>query len=150
MRKENPILPPTYLLMAILLMIGIHFVAPIFQIISLPWTMVGFIPFIFGSRISIGADSQFKKRATTIKPFEKPSALVTDGWFMFSRNPMYLGFILVLVAVSILLGSFATTLVIVPFTILIQLKFIKFEEKMMAETFGEAWNQYVQKVRRWI
>ena len=150
MKKENPILPPTYLLISLLLMIAVHFAVPIYLITTSPWKLFGLIPVVLGLFISVRADAQFKRIATTIQPYEKPSAMVIDGWFKVSRNPMYLGFILVLVGVSILLGSLAPFLVIVPFTIILQLKFIQFEEKMMAETFGDVWNQYLQNVRRWI
>ena len=150
MRKENPILPPTYLLMALLLIIILNFTIPIIKIIPVPWNIIGLLPVMLGLWISIGADAQFKKRETTIKPFEKPSALVIDGWFKISRNPMYLGFVLVLVGISILLGSLTPFLVMVVFSIIMQLKFIRFEEQMMTETFGEEWEKYVQNVRRWI
>ena len=150
MMKEKPILPPTYLLMALLLMIILNFAIPIIKIIPVPWNVTGLLPLMLGLWISIGADAQFKKRETTIKPFKKPSALVIDGWFKISRNPMYLGFVLVLVGISILLGSLTPFLVMVVFSIIMQLKFIRFEEQMMTETFGEEWEKYVQNVRRWI
>ena len=149
-RKGAPILPPTYLLIAILLMVGVHFAAPIIQVVPGSWKITGLIPLFLGLIMSIGGDSQFKKEKTAIKPFDEPSIMVTGGWFKISRNPMYLGFILVLVGVSFLLGSLASFLVIFLFAIVIQMRFIRFEEKMMAETFGKDWNQYVQKVRRWI
>jgi len=150
MMKENPILPPTYLLIALLLMIILNFTLPIIKVIPVPWNIIGLLPIMFGLWISISADAQFKKRETTIKPFEKPSALVIDGWFKISRNPMYLGFVLVLFGISVLLGSITPFLIMVAFTIIIQYLFIRFEEKMMAETFGEEWKKYVQNVRRWI
>ena len=82
--------------------------------------------------------------------YEMPTALVTDGLFHHSRNPMYLGFVLVLLGVGLMFGSLTPILVIPVFTAILQLVFIRTEEKMMAEVFGPAWLDYSCKTRRWI
>ena len=95
-------------------------------------------------------DREFKINNTTVKPFEKSSILITSSVFKISRNPMYLGMVLVLIGISIFLGSVTPYIVVILFTVLINVLFIKTEEKMLAETFGDDWKEYKKKTRRWI
>ena len=66
----NRILPPTYLLMAILLMIVLHIVLPLTTVVSFPWSLAGLAPLLTGLALNILADRSFKRHRTTVKPFE--------------------------------------------------------------------------------
>jgi protein-S-isoprenylcysteine O-methyltransferase Ste14 len=147
---RQKLLPPTYFFLTSLLMIVIHFLVPIFRIIHFPWTLLGFIPAIIGIAMNIIADNAFKQRNTTVKPFRESSALLTDGLFRFTRNPMYLGFVLILLGIAIFLGSILPFLIAITFIVVIYRTFIQVEEKMLEETFGEEWQAYKKRVRRWI
>ena len=85
-----------------------------------------------------------------IKPFKRSSVLVTTGPYRYSRNPMYLGLVLILIGIAILQGSISPVLVIPVFIWLITNNIIKKEEKMLEETFGDAYLEYKKQVRRWI
>jgi len=148
--KVKRMLPPVYLFLSIVIMIILHFVFPLMRIIVFPLNLIGTLPFGLGIVINLIADTAFKKYNTTVKPFEKPTTLVTSGVFRFSRNPMYLGFVLVLAGIAILMGSLTPFLVIIAFAILIDTIFIRAEEEMLEQTFGDAWLKYKGKVRRWI
>ena len=87
---------------------------------------------------------------TTVKPFGEPSILVTDGVFRISRNPMYLGFALILMGVAVLMRPITPYIVIPLFVVLMDRGFIKAEEQMLLEKFGAAWLEYTKKTRRWI
>lgn len=148
--NRKPVLPPTYLLAAILVMFPLHFFLPGLKLLFSPWNLLGTLPLAFGVMMSTLAEKQFHQVKTTVKPFVQSTTLVTDGFFRYSRNPMYLGFTLVLVGIGIILGSLTPFLVIPVFIGLIQYKFILIEEQMMQKTFGCAWTAYAQKTRRWI
>lgn len=148
--NRKPILPPTYLLVALVVMIALHFIFPLTRIIPLPWNILGFAPLILGIAINIVADNAFKKANTTVKPFEESTALLTNGAFRLSRHPMYLGFVLILVGVAALLGSLTPWGVVPIFAVLMDRIFITVEERMMAQKFGAAWRAYKDKTRRWI
>lgn len=90
-------LPTTYLLLSIVTMAVLHFVFPVVKIIPFPWNLLAAIPFALGLALNLLADRAFKKHDTTVKPFEESTALATTGVFQVSRNPMYLGFVLILV-----------------------------------------------------
>lgn len=146
--KCKPSLPPTYLFISILIMVVLHFLFPVFKIILLPWSLLGILPLLFGLLINLIADRAFKRHSTTVKPFEKSTALITGGVFRLSRNPMYLGFVLILLGVAIFLGSLTPYIVVLGFVILMDVVFIRTEEQMLQSTFGEDWMQYKNKVRR--
>jgi len=143
-------LPPTYFLIFFLLSIGLHFIFPIRKIIFPPYAYLGFIFIIFGSVINIWADSLLKKNKTTVKPFEKPSYLVTKGPFSMSRHPIYLGFIFILFGLSILLGSITAFLLPFILVIIFERKFIIYEEKNLEEEFEKEYFDYKKRVRKWL
>ena len=144
------LMPTTYLLVAILLSIALHFLIPVSYVVPSPWNLIGLIPVVFGVWINISADQAFKKAKTTVKPFEESNVLIQDGVFRLSRNPMYLGFVSILLGISILLRSLSPYVVVIVFTLLMELIFIRIEERMLAEKFGDQWSQYRSRVRKWI
>ncbi|MCZ6678990.1 MAG: isoprenylcysteine carboxylmethyltransferase family protein [Candidatus Poribacteria bacterium] len=100
--------------------------------------------------LTLTAVRAFKQHQTTVKPFEESSALVTNGVFGITRNPMYLGLVLILFGLGVFTGTFIPFVVIPIFAVLMNVMFIKVEERMLEEKFGEAWLRYRSKVRRWI
>lgn len=149
MERKKP-LPPTYFNSSIFLIILIHFIVPGKFIIPYPWNLAGIIPVIIGAVLNLVADREFKINKTTVKPHEVSSFLITTGLFKVSRNPMYLGMVLVLIGISVFLGSITPYIVVILFIVLIHSLFIKSEEKMLAEEFGDDWLEYKKKTRRWI
>ena len=144
------ILPPTGLLIAILLALGLHFVVPTALIVPGAWRLLGILPVILGVVISYAAEKQFHQAGTTVQPFKESSQLVTQGLYRFSRNPMYLGMALVLLGVALLLCSLISFLVVIIFAGWIHFQFIRYEEQMLAPQFGQDWLEYKESVRRWI
>ncbi len=148
MRKK--IMPTTYLLVAILFCVVLHFLVPILYIMPSPWNLIGLIPLFFGLWINLSADRAFKKAETTVKPFEESNALIQDGVFRWSRNPMYLGFVAILLGISVILRSLSPYIAVVVFVVLIDLMFIRVEEQMLEEKFGDGWKRYRSGVRKWM
>ncbi len=144
------ILPPTYLFVAIVIMLTLHFLLPEAKVIAFPWNLLGVIPGTLGIVMNLIADRAFKKVGTTVKPYEESTRLIMNGVFRVSRHPMYVGFVLILLGIAIFVGSLTPYVVVIVFPILIDRIFIRVEERMLQETFGEAWLEYKKKVRRWI
>ena len=144
------VLPPTYFLLALVGMTLLHFVWPLGRYLLFPLTLIGLAPLLIGVLLNLVADREFKRRATTVKPFEQSSALVTAFPFSLSRNPMYLGVALMLLGVAMLFGTISPLIPVVVFCILMDVKFVRVEERMLAETFGTEWEQYRSRVRRWL
>ncbi len=144
------VFPPTYLLVAIILILLLHFTFPVATIVRNPLNLMGLFPLLIGVVLNLIADRDFKQYQTTVKPYEESATLLTEGVYRYSRHPMYLGFVLVLFGISLLLGSISPYVVVLMFAILMDIIFIRVEEEMLSETFQEEWRQYKSKVRKWI
>ena len=142
-------MPPTWMLIAMIAMLILNFLFPVAWIIPPLWNLLGLIFIASGVIMNLIADKAFHQVGTTVKPFQESSTLVTNGLFRISRNPMYLGFVLILIGIAILLRTLSPILVIFAFVVLINNLFIKAEEGMLAEKFGATWNQYKSNTRRW-
>jgi len=142
--------PPIYFLIYLLLTIGLHFILPVIQLIHTPYKFIGILLLGIGIWLNMWTDGLFKKKNTTVKPFEKSSALILEGPFRFSRHPMYLGMVIVLLGVAIILGSLITFLVPIAFFITMQIVFIRHEEKALEQTFGQEYLDYKNRVRCWL
>lgn len=99
--------------------------------------------------VSIGA---FFKRKTTVNPLTpaKTNALVIDGLYRFSRNPMYLGLLMILAGWALYLGNILNVALLGLFVWAINELQIKPEEKALREKFGADYDAYCKRVRRWI
>lgn len=85
----------------------------------------------------------------TLSPADPTKKLVISGLYRFSRNPMYIGVIMMLIGDSIFFRSY----ILVGYALLIFIAFnifiIFFEEPRLQDDFGSEYNEYVKKVRRW-
>jgi protein-S-isoprenylcysteine O-methyltransferase Ste14 len=148
--KSTKVLPPAYALISIVLMVALHFTAPAARIIPSPWNLLGFVPLAVGIVVNIIADNAFRRAGTTVKPFRESSALITTGVYRVSRNPMYVGIVLIALGVAALLGSLTPLMVVPILALLLDRKFIAVEERMLEDRFGPAWLEYKKSARRWI
>lgn len=107
---------------------------------------------VVGQAISIGGMRSFRKAKTTMNPFkpDTASALVSDGMYRFTRNPMYLGLLVTLLGRAAFLRQ-PLVLVFLPFFVLYITRFqIKPEERVLSSRFGDDYADYMAKVRRWL
>jgi len=104
---------------------------------------------IFVDLVSVGLFTKFK---TTVSPFspQKTEKLVTSGLYQFSRNPMYVGMVIILIGIGIWLGNLAAFVLIPGFTWFVTTFQIIPEEEILAEKFGQDYLEYKSRVRRWI
>jgi len=144
------ILPPTHFYIYLVISIILHYTVPLIQIFNYPYYLIGFLFFIIGTGLNIWADILLKKQKTTVKPNEKPTALIETGAFKISRNPMYLGLAVILFGAGFILGSVTSFVGVILFVAAMEMAFIPQEEKMLLEQFGEKYQVYKKKVRRWI
>ena len=95
---------------------------------------------------------RFRLLGTTMNPVNlaATSKLVTDGIYRFSRNPMYLGFLLLLVAWSLYLQPFLVLLAPPAFVLYMNRFQIRIEEQALVARFGDVYVDYRQRVRRWL
>ncbi len=149
-RKPHPVLPPGYFLIGLLGVLALDRWVPGSEWIPSPLHHAGWVLIAAGLWMTVHPSRQFDEAETTVKPHEPSSALVTEGFFRISRNPMYLGMGLALLGLAILLRSLPGLLVPGVFVLLMDLVFIRAEEELLEERFGEAYHKYREGVRRWI
>ena len=142
-------MPPSWMLIAIIAMLILNFTFPVAWIVPTIWNLIGIVFLVSGITLNLIADNSFKQAETTVKPYQESSCLVTSGAYKISRNPMYLGMVLILTGIALLLRSLSPFLMIIPFAVLIDQIYIRAEERMLAETFGAKWRAYKAKTRRW-
>ena len=147
---SGKILPPTYLLLAMLCMIFLYFLIPVSRFIPPFWNLLGIIPLALGLLLDLRADKVFHQVGTTVKPYEESTVLVTGGLYKISRNPMYLGFVLLLLGIAVLFGTVTPFLVVGVFAVAMDRIFISAEERMLAKKFGANWQAYKNRVGRWL
>lgn len=95
---------------------------------------------------------EFRKNKTTVDPMrpQKCSSIVDSGIYRFTRNPMYLGFLLIILSLGIYLEQLYTPLFCI-FYLLYMTRFqIMPEERALLEKFGDCYLDYKKSVRRWI
>ena len=114
--------------------------------------LLGIFTIIVGLVCILSAINLFKKYKTTITPLNPSSAtnLITNGIYKFSRNPMYLGMLLILAGISIMVNPIGGLLLMLIFLNYINKFQIIPEEKAMADLFKDEFLEYKEKVRRWI
>ena len=147
---EKRLLPPFVFLGALVVMGALYQLAPGPELVPAPWNQVGWVPFGLAVALAFHIKFRFDRLGTPIRPFETSTALVTDGPFAISRNPIYLGMVVGLAGIGVVLGMAMPFVVIPPFAWFIQRRFIEVEEKMLEDAFGDAYRAYKSRVRRWI
>ena len=123
------------------------------EIIYLPFKYsTSVLILLVGSLILINPVFKFIKSKTTVNPvkFKKVNKLVTSGIYKYSRNPMYLGMILIIISTSIFYLNYYSVVTPFIFYFWINRFQIKREEIFLKEKFGKEYLSYMSKTRRWI
>jgi len=150
MRAARRIVPPGWLLLALLAAVALHRWLPIARVLRPPATWLGVALLGSGVALALSGIAAFLRAGTPIIPFKRSTLLVTGGVYRFTRNPMYLGFALVLAGTAVLLGSIGAFLPLPLFVWIIQRGYIGEEERFLEEIFGSDYAQYKNRVRRWL
>lgn len=149
-RPKRIVIPPIWFALGLVAVFVLDRYLPLVSFSSSLALGIGVILILLGLGSAISAVGLFRKADTGIVPFSEATALVTSGAFRFSRNPMYLGMVFVLLGTALITGSVAGLLVAPVFVLIIQSRFILDEEQMLREVFGEEYEDYCQRVRRWL
>jgi protein-S-isoprenylcysteine O-methyltransferase Ste14 len=105
-----------------------------------------------GAMVSLAGVLAFRRQRTTVNPLkpQRATSLVATGIYRFTRNPMYLGMLVVLVAWALYLSNLAAAALVPLFVPCLNRLQILPEERVLRAKFGAAFDDYVARVRRWI
>ena len=150
MKKLSKIPPPFVVL---ILVISTFFSTKKIDLIHIPFqTLISIFILSVGIFILINPVLKFKKSKTTINPikFKKVNKLVTSGIYKYTRNPMYLGLLMIVISSSIFYLNIYSILTPLFFYLWINRFQIKREEIFLTEKFGKEYLSYKNTTRRWI
>ncbi|MCV0394428.1 MAG: isoprenylcysteine carboxylmethyltransferase family protein [Rhizobiaceae bacterium] len=144
------LIPPVLVAIVAVVMIALHRVAPVGQVLPDPLNYAVGLPIMLaGLALTLSASRRFRRVETEIHTFRRPGRLVSDGPFAFSRNPMYLGFAVALLGFAVKLNALSTLPLVLAFVLAAQFWYIPFEERTAARVFGEEYQAYKNRTRRW-
>ena len=136
----------------------IHFLAVYFlnRFLPLPFAFpgalawIGYALILIGLALAFSAVIRFMRARTTIDPHGSVSEIVADGVFSISRNPIYLGFVCLLIGFPFAFGIYWGLILSPLFIILMNTLVIQHEEAYLEKKFGEVYTSYKSRVRRWL
>lgn len=146
---DLPVKPPLILLVSIL---AGYLVDRLWPAASRPegWGVLGIALVVLAFVLMLAAMRQFAAGRTSAKPW-KPTRLILDrGPFRFTRNPIYLGFVLLQAGIGIWQDRLAVLLFALPAAIVLDRVVIRREEAYLLRKFGAPYEEYRARVRRWI
>ena len=121
------------------------------HLIIYPYNLIGLVFVGIGLGMAVWGRRLFSTLNINIKTFEEPGALVTGGLYKYSRNPMYLGFVIAIFGMAVLYqGAVVTFIAAFIFLYITDRWYIRYEERAMLNKFGEEYKDYCRKARRWI
>jgi protein-S-isoprenylcysteine O-methyltransferase Ste14 len=92
----------------------------------------------------------FRLAGTSVVPGEPSTALVETGPYRFTRNPIYIGFVLAYFGLSIMLTSLWVLLLLIPVLMVLQRGVVEREEDYLEQQFGDGYRKYKVRVPRWL
>ena len=144
-------IPPPILVL--ILVTSIYLSKNKLEIIDFPYRhSISLLILLIGIFILINPVFKLIKSKTTVNPikFKKVNKLVTSGIYKYSRNPMYLGMILIIISTTVIYLNYYSIITPLIFYFWINRFQIKREEVFLKEKFGKEYLLYCSKTRRWI
>lgn len=142
--------PPQVLLILLGLAAGVHFIFHLEGHVSSPFRFLGGILFMGGLSLVLWIVSIFAKHNTSIPYKVRPTALVSEGPFQKTRNPMYVGGLIMLFGLALMVGTWPFFIVPVLMYLILNAYHVPWEEQVMVEIFRDEYIQYYQRVPRWL
>lgn len=144
--------PPVYLLVFAGLMWLSNQWLPLVELFSAPWNKLGLGLIAVAVVVDFWSLGLFFRAHTTFNPIhpERTHALVTTGTYRYTRNPMYVGMLIILSGWGVWLGSVSPFLLLPVFVWVLTVQQIIPEEIMLEQKFGDAYLGYKARVVRWL
>jgi len=141
---------PIWFVLSALCVWALHRWSPGIQLWNYPWTLAAVPIVTSGLLLLFWAVRRFRREDTAIRPFAPATALVREGPYRFTRNPMYLGLVTTLAGGAVALGSATCWLLPLGFALMLHRRFVVREEAFLTRCFGDAYRDFCRDVRRWL
>ena len=153
MRMAPPKIPPVALALLVAGMMWLTSrLAPAFATVLPASRVVAVCLGVLGIGIAAAGVVSFRRAATTVNPMrpETASSLVVTGVYRFTRNPMYLGLLILLLGWAVFLSNAVGFVWLPAFMLIMNRVQIAAEESALAALFGPEFTRYRMNVRRWL
>lgn len=142
--------PPVIFLLPLLSGLAIDSAWASRMLAGLPWMIAGGLLVAIGLAVLVASAPRHKRAGTNIEPWKPTTAIIDDGIYGYSRNPIYLGMALVCAGIALAGASLVALLLLVPCLLVIRFYVIGREEAYLEAKFGQEYRDYLARVRRWI
>ncbi|MEQ9619785.1 MAG: isoprenylcysteine carboxylmethyltransferase family protein [Deltaproteobacteria bacterium] len=151
--NDNPgviAMPPLIFIIFLAIGILINLLVPLSFIHGSARFISGIIILLVSGIIVLSAQRRMKRSGTNIDVRKPSTAVVTGGIYSYTRNPMYMSMVILLIALAFLLNNLWVLIVIPFFMAVIRKGVIMREEAYLERKFGSEYTEYKKRVRRWI
>jgi protein-S-isoprenylcysteine O-methyltransferase Ste14 len=143
--------PGTTLVASIITAVVLHYFFPIATVvIPFPYNLLGLLIVGFGMYLALQSVRLLISHNTTVEAGGNPSSLVTQCPYKYSRNPIYLGLLLIALGTATTLSSLSSFIAPIIFFLVVNTIIIPFEENRLQKNFGIDYERYKRSVRRWL
>jgi len=142
--------PGSTLEASIIIAVVVYYFFPVTILIPFPYNMLGLLIVGLGVYLAFQSVRQLISHNTTFKPSGNPSSLVAKYLYSHSRNPIYLGVLLIALGSATILSCASAFIAPVIFFLVVNTVIIPFEENRLQKNFGSEFERYKKSVRRWL
>ncbi len=154
--QEKPdnaaVIAPPLLIFGFILALGISadFFLPVWSL-DLWGRVIAFPVFVVpGLALAIRTFPRFREAGTTVNPYGSVSAIIRNGPFRFTRNPLYVALCLFHIGIALGFGGLFSLLALAPVLVIMHFGVILREESYLGRKFGQDYLDYKAEVRRWL
>ncbi|WP_321389109.1 isoprenylcysteine carboxylmethyltransferase family protein [Emcibacter sp.] len=142
--------PPVIYALGLGFAVALDYFMPLYLGLGKPAALIGWILLAVGFILLGGSVISFIKNKQNPDPLTPTDQIYTGGLYAVSRNPIYLGFTLIYIALGLIFGSLWMFIALIPVLMTMHFGVILREEAYLTEKFGASYLDYKNKVRRWI
>jgi protein-S-isoprenylcysteine O-methyltransferase Ste14 len=144
------IFPPLIIGLALLCAVALHWLWPLPISARSAALILGAILSVLGVGSAAWGRQTMMRAGTNVSPFKPSTAIVAEGPFRFSRNPLYVGITSLFIGLSLLIGTWWGFILIVPAALILHYGVVLREERYLEQKFGDRYLAYKGAVRRYL
>jgi protein-S-isoprenylcysteine O-methyltransferase Ste14 len=144
------VFPPALFAGTLVLGLVLHWLHPVSLLPPLPARLAGLVVLVLSWWLVHSAEAALKRAGTNVRPDQPSLAIVTDGPFRFSRNPMYLATTGLYLGITLLVNTPWPLILLSPMLLVLHWGVVRREERYLEAKFGEPYRAYKSRVRRWV
>ncbi|AEJ39979.1 hypothetical protein TPY_1799 [Sulfobacillus acidophilus TPY] len=141
--------PPILWLLAVGVGALLQWLIP-WRVTGIGWQGIGLVLVAVAFFLSVWALWSLRQAKTPVDPLKTPRAIVTFGPYRYSRNPIYVALIFSLPGIGFLTGWLWIAILAVPFWAILQWGVVRPEEVFLRQKFGNEYERYCARTRRWV